>query len=1195
MATFADFSLNNAPASGSFIVGYNEAGTAEQRTTIKDLLSTGLAAYDIFVSPDNGTALSGGATSVEGLVVKNGNNIVAVYSDNLYNNFANLCASTLFGYGNSAAYFNKGYGSGANVGASINGGNNYANSAHTDINGINNFVHGDVGRVSGVSNVLGHEIGSVEGAYNTVGTPFAISKILSASNTIYVHTTFSNSSPYYNQFSFRPGQLIQIDGIFNSIGNSTSNRDGTRFTVVSSDTASRSITVVEPVTAMPTYLDDQPFVDQRYVVGVQGRNSNNNTNVACAHAEGIGNTVFLRAGHVEGEANVATGIASHAENFGNFASSYSHAEGYENRAGYGVMYFDSYNASTKTFQLFTNKLSTFNSYDVSSLSFGNIVYFVNPGASASTRRKFTRFLVLSADPALNTVTALSAVYPTDISSSGSLNISRSQQLLVSVASYTHAEGYFTNARSSGSHAEGAGTIAQGTYSHAAGTQATAKQDYTYAWSSNDGAGFQSSIKNVETTRTGQYMVSAHGGVFLPGKVGIGTDSIENALTVAGTISATNITADNISYNGAGFNTLPTYRTYQINLAAKNSAWPTISAAQLAETGYYDSNATYAMPGALIIKGHAPAYDNSIRNLPGYGTYGMWLQGVDPMDPGSTFISDGRAAVTHAMAFRAGINNFTAGSDHNHVQWQGAPSNNTQPWQMTNGGSLGVYGYGNNTYSQRFLVHTLPQYQISTTITAISGNFDTRNANLVTNTDKVSGVVILLDAYSAPVNYNLITPGSVVGVVLNPGLVGLVAVTYNSQCTQVSANAAGLTAYQFDFFIGLGTNWVPAQKGIQTVNLKSRGANGGNPGVNLITSQIGTNGNSQYVGLTGNYRGMNKHALARFTTANILTGFKPGSPLTLWIPTAMPSTSPIGTGFITSDKISTFAQGTFPTGVRTGYFDAFVVNVSGTDMEFALCNLMDSYSFENRFWPISATGNAGWLLYGGTQDTVHRPTFGTAGFYFEREPWYFDETNYLSGGMVKCVGLGNSEVYGNFSYGLGFRGAVLGQKSGTFAGDYNAVLGDNSVAIGGSNLVSISGNQVVVGTFNDPNTNALFVVGSGSSDTNRKNAFEVTGAGDTKQSGFSIKSFALVSAAGNNQATATEIRTEIVTVTGGTGGVRLPATAGGHVIFVKNPNNVFTVYAPVGGSIRNYASGFNFNGGEGAAYFIALSANCYDIY
>ena len=536
------------------------------------------------------------------------------------------------------------------------------------------------------------------------------------------------------------------------------------------------------------------------------------------------------------------------------------------------------------------------------------------------------------------------------------------------------------------------------------------------------------------------------------------------------------------------NTLPLYRTYPTNVAVKNANWPAVSAAQLTETGYFNSQATYAMPGGLIIKGHALDYNNTPRNLPNLGVYGMYLQNVDSFDPGTTFSSDGRAQVTHGMTFRAGINNFTGGSDHNHVMWQGSPSNNTTAWQMTNGGNNGsVYGY-QFPYTNRFMVHTLPQYQYNTTITAISGFLDTREANLVSGTDRLSGVKLLVSRNASTGNYNLINVGEVIGLTVNPGLVGIVAATYNSQVTQISANAA-LSSFQFNSYIGNGDNWKPAQRNIQPVSLLSR-TDGGNPGVSLITSQVGSDPSTQYVGLTGSYRGINKHMLARFTSSALLTGYKTGAPLTLWIPPLMTSTSPISTGIISSDKITTFAQGTFPTGVRSGYFDAYVINVNGADLEFALCNLMDSYSFENRSWPYTATGTAGWLLYGGSQDTVHRPTFGTTGFYFEREPWNVGSVNWLSGGMVKNVVLGTSESYGNFSYGLGWRGVVLGDKSGTFAGDYNTVFGNNSVALGGSNLISISGNQVVIGTFNNPNTNSLFVVGSGTSDTNRRNVFEI---------------------------------------------------------------------------------------------------------
>jgi hypothetical protein len=103
---------------------------------------------------------------------------------------------------------------------------------------------------------------------------------------------------------------------------------------------------------------------------------------------------------------------------------------------------------------------------------------------------------------------------------------------------SHAEGTNTSAIGGSSHAEGFQTIAEGDYSHAAGRGARAAHDYTYIWTdSNEG----SAPDYISTTRTGQYMVSASGGVFIPGSVGIGTDSVANALTVVGNMSASNIT------------------------------------------------------------------------------------------------------------------------------------------------------------------------------------------------------------------------------------------------------------------------------------------------------------------------------------------------------------------------------------------------------------------------------------------------------------------------------------------------------------------------------------------------------------------------------------------------------------------------------------------------------------------------------
>ena len=48
------------------------------------------------------------------------------------------------------------------------------------------------------------------------------------------------------------------------------------------------------------------------------------------------------------------------------------------------------------------------------------------------------------------------------------------------------------------------------------------------------------VNGVSSTRACQFAVSASGGVFFPGKVGIGTDNNSNSLTVAGLVSAGNL-------------------------------------------------------------------------------------------------------------------------------------------------------------------------------------------------------------------------------------------------------------------------------------------------------------------------------------------------------------------------------------------------------------------------------------------------------------------------------------------------------------------------------------------------------------------------------------------------------------------------------------------------------------------------------
>lgn len=96
---------------------------------------------------------------------------------------------------------------------------------------------------------------------------------------------------------------------------------------------------------------------------------------------------------------------------------------------------------------------------------------------------------------------------------------------------SHAEGDTTSAEGFASHAEGAHTRAAKDYSHAAGYGAIAAHNRSWIWKGD------TVTDPISTTRTDQFMVSAAGGVYVPGNVGIGTDSIANALTVVGNVSA----------------------------------------------------------------------------------------------------------------------------------------------------------------------------------------------------------------------------------------------------------------------------------------------------------------------------------------------------------------------------------------------------------------------------------------------------------------------------------------------------------------------------------------------------------------------------------------------------------------------------------------------------------------------------------
>lgn len=111
---------------------------------------------------------------------------------------------------------------------------------------------------------------------------------------------------------------------------------------------------------------------------------------------------------------------------------------------------------------------------------------------------------------------------------------------------SHAEGQSTTASNAVAHAEGIYTTASGYASHAAGYGATALQNYTYAWSDGD-----LGTQNISTTKAGQYMIHASGGVYIhESNVGINTDEPDSPLTVNGDVKIINtVSLSSVIFSG----------------------------------------------------------------------------------------------------------------------------------------------------------------------------------------------------------------------------------------------------------------------------------------------------------------------------------------------------------------------------------------------------------------------------------------------------------------------------------------------------------------------------------------------------------------------------------------------------------------------------------------------------------------------
>ena len=209
---------------------------------------------------------------------------------------------------------------------------------------------------------------------------------------------------------------------------------------------------------------------------------------------------------------------------------------------------------------------------------------------------------------------------------------------------SHAEGYFSSARGDGSHAEGGSTLASGNYSHAQGVNSIASGYASHAEGQNStargttshaGGSYAEAAHNrtwiwkgstdtgtLSTTRTDQFLVSAAGGIFFPGNVGIGTDNNTNALTVAGSISGSG-GVDVVSVSARSLDLVHLPASDGIDPVLRIGEYDTATAGNAGFSGmfmsYNETTNTFGISAQFAPAAGIPAININRRGMVGIGT------------------------------------------------------------------------------------------------------------------------------------------------------------------------------------------------------------------------------------------------------------------------------------------------------------------------------------------------------------------------------------------------------------------------------------------------------------------------------------------------------------------------------------------------------------------------------------------------
>jgi len=288
-----------------------------------------------------------------------------------------------------------------------------------------------------------------------------------------------------------------------------------------------------------------------------------------SHAEGYGNVAAGDASHAEGYYTFALGPYSHAEgHFSIAVGAGSHAEGSNSNLASKIISYSSYDNTKRVFTFTAANSAAANGIVFANTVLGGIDDELYVGGAwqfkVLDRSTINGNITAVADPIGASSVGGELYLPVEgahaegYNTQASGNFSHSQNLgTVAAGDASHAEGGYTQALAQYAHAEGYGSLARGYTSHAGGYR-TATGNYSYVWSDSQLGTF---LPYVSSTKTGQYMVSASNGVYIPGNVGIGTDSTSNMLTnqggnltVTGNTNTSRLTATTPNYSALNTST-----------------------------------------------------------------------------------------------------------------------------------------------------------------------------------------------------------------------------------------------------------------------------------------------------------------------------------------------------------------------------------------------------------------------------------------------------------------------------------------------------------------------------------------------------------------------------------------------------------------------------------------------------------------